>query len=184
MTVLDRVKERTESDLSDEELQSLVDEAVQDITLKLGPVADPDNPITVLLDGNREKIVLYRAVDVSQPIVVVEQWDSGFGGITSITLDDDDYRIWLPGFTLERRWDGGQSNPRRLWGDRVSITYTPVNDSNQRDEVTIKLVVLALQFDGFTSQTIGDFQGTTGDYQTLRNTLLTSIGPRHGMEML
>jgi hypothetical protein len=183
MTVLDRVKERTESDLSDAELQNLIDEAVQDITIKVGPVADSLNPIVVLLDGQREKIVLLRAIDTTETIVVTEQWDS-LMGMSTVTLTANDYRIWPGGFTLERRFDGLTDIPRRQWGDRVQIVYTPVDDSIKRDEVTIKLVTLSLQYDGFTSQTIGDFQGTLDDYNALRGKLIESISPRSGMLML
>jgi len=182
MAIIDRVKERTETDLTDPELQMIIDEANQDIINKFGPHADPGNPISVLLPGNRESIILQRSIDISQTVAIVEYYD--WWGETTYNCVASDYRIWPPfNHRIQRRWDGSSALPRRTWGDRVKVTYVPVNDGNMREEVIVKLVVLAIQYDAFTQQTVGDYSGQTGDYKDERNKLLMSIAPRHGMDM-
>jgi hypothetical protein len=184
MADIDRVKERTQTDLTDTEIQAIINDATADVAERLGPLPDPANPITVLVEGQRENIVLLRAVDTTQTIVVQEMWDSSVIGMMTVTLDSDDYRIWPPGFRLQRRFDGLQLHPRRLWGDRVQVTYVPIEDIVRRDEVIVKLSVLAIQYDAFTIQTVGDWTGQVSNYETERMRLLRSIGERRGIEML
>jgi hypothetical protein len=127
---------------------------------------------------------VWRPIDTTQTLVVQGQWDAYGFGLTTITLTANDYRIWPDGYRLERRWDGSTDTPRRLWGDRVIIEYTPVNDQPQRDEITVKLAILATQYDAFSDQKVGDYELQTTNYNEERSRLLSSIGPRHGLEMV
>ena len=187
MAILDRVKLRTQTDLTDGEIQSMIDEANQDIISKYGPHADPTNPITVMLDGYRHNLIMPRAIDVtaSPAPVFIEYWYD-FAGETPITLGVNDYRIWPPGYKVERTNFGNMpgSWPNFNWGRKVQVTYVPVNDGNQREEVMIKMVIIAIQYDAFKQQTVGDYSGQTSDYITERNNLLDSLAPRHGLLVL
>lgn len=183
--ILDRVKERTETDLSDTELQLMIDEINQEIINRFGPHPDPANPITVWKEGNRELIVLDKPMDTTQPITITEFYDWwGIGGESSFTLDASDYRIWEPWHTTIQRWWGGTAFfPRRLWGDRVQITYTPIDDGNQREEVIIKIVALGIEYDAFLDTKVGDYGTTKNNYQDEREKLLQSLAPRRGLYM-
>lgn len=185
MAIIDRVKKRVETDLDDIELQLIIDEVNQDVITKFGPHADPANPITVELEGWQYKIVLPRQIDTSAPITVVEQIDATYGSPTSLTLSSGDYRIWTNGYTLERRADG--TNSRWKWGDRVLVTYTPVNDGDQRESVMVKLAILEIQyqggFPGIRSQNVGDVVLSEADYQKQRESLMNSLAPRGGLFM-
>jgi hypothetical protein len=181
MAIIDRVKERTETDLTDAELQLMIDEANQDVIARFGPHADPALPITVRLEGLRKNLVVDRPIDINNPITVMEYITYYDWGETVITLDPLDYRIWPLGYQLQRLQTG--PNPRSCWQDTVTIEYVPVNDGDQREEVIVKLVIIGIQFDAFSNQTVGDTSAVTQDYQQQRKSLLRTLGPRHGMEI-
>lgn len=185
MAIIDRVKQRTETDLTDDEIQLIIDEANNEVIQRYGPHPDPANPITVTLEGDRERLVLARAIDTSEPIVITEFYDwFAIGGETTYVLVPTDYRIIEPYNTTIMRWWGGNSTyPSRRWAHRVDIEYTPVNDGDQREEVIIKIVILTIQYDAFKQQTIGDFSGQTNDYNDERNKLLNTLSPRRGLYM-
>ena len=179
--ILDRVKKRIETDLDDTELQLLIDEANQEVINRFGPHANPSAPITEILDGHRKRLVLTRPVDTSQDIVVKEYYsysaiESDF--LTATTLADDDYQVISP-YVLERRADGTNSAFR--WGVRVEVTYTPVNDGDQREEVIIKLVQLSIEYDGVLNRTVGDVSANNLDYRKERENLFMGLAPRHGL---
>jgi hypothetical protein len=181
MAIIDRVKKRVETDLDDTELQLLIDEANQDIINKFGPHANSAAPITVRLDGRRKELVLDRAIDTSQAVVVKEYVSEYGWGETITEIDDTDYRISSSGLVLERLTTGPNSWPR--WSREVEITYTPINDGDQREEVIIKLVILAIEYTPATSgyTAIGDVTKYNPDYQAERDKLLNSLAPRPGL---
>ena len=181
MVALARVKERIETDLSDAELQAMIDKVNAEIEARFGPNAE----ITVHLDGDRELagdrrfLSLTRPADQAQTITVVE-----IDGTTETTLAADDFRVLHRGRTLERRVGG--TNGRLTWQRLVKVTYTPVSDARQRDEVTIKLVQLDITYRGLDKQEgAGDFSrsgSVTADaYPRERDALLAQLAPRRGM---
>ena len=185
MSILSRVQERTQTDLSTTEIQLMIDEVNQDIISKYGPHADPSNPITVLVPGWRHAIVLPRAIDITQTIAVTEI-SEGVMGYSSIVLASNDYRIWPPGYKVERLSYGTNPGlwPTNTWGEKIQFTYVPVNDGDQREEVIVKIVVIGIQYDAFKQSAVGDISGQTSDYTTERNNLLDSLAPRHGLLVL
>lgn len=180
MPLIDRVKERVEHALTDPELQRFIDEANQEIIDRWGANADPALPITVTLDGDRQVLSLPRPVDSAHPVAITE-YVSGHpvGAETATTLAADDWRPWHGGRTLQRL--AGGTNARSRWGDRIAITYTPRNDGNQRQEVIIKLVQLAVEYQGVSERTVGDHRQKNADYQTERERLIGSLAPRGGL---
>jgi hypothetical protein len=173
VTLLERVKERVETDLSDPELQRMIDEALIEIIQRYGPHADSTKPITVLLPGGFPSLFPLRPVDETNTVEIVESI-----GTTETTLASNDYRAWHGGRRLERLATG--NNPAARWGDSVRITYTPANDGNQREEVAIKLVDLSLSYRGLIK---GDRVGDTTESLTSesfvreRDALLASLSP-------
>lgn len=177
--IFDRVKKRTETDLDDTELQLLIDEANQAVIAKVGPHADPGAPITVRVDGRSNRIVLDRAIDTSETVTVTEYETYGGWGTTEYDLTSDDYLIWPGGTILERLATG--PNSRSRWFDQVEVTYVPANDGDQREEVIIKLVMLAIQYEPVSAKRVGDVSENNLDYSAEREALLSSLMPRPGL---
>lgn len=187
MTLLDRVQARIETDLDPDELQRLIDEADQEIIERFGPHADPDDPITVTVDGRRRKLDLARPADEAEGLAVTEHLTAWGLGDQATTLAADDWRLANGGRTVERLASG--SNARSRWGDRVEVTYVPHDDANQRQEVIVKLVQLAVEYRGVASERVGDTTTsyTSGAlagglvYSAEREKLLGSLAPRKGL---
>ncbi len=176
MSLIDRVKERVETDFSDTELQAFIDEALADIRDRYGADADSDSPITRTLIGDKTSLDLKRPLDASETIVVTE-----YVGTVTTVLAADDYRIWYNGRTIQRLNDG--TNARTKWGDRADITYTPLDDTKQREEVVIKVMQLSVEYEGVSSRKVGDVATSHADYTAERERLITSLSPRKGLLM-
>lgn len=149
---LTAVRGRVETDLSDDAVTALIDEAVAEIESRFGPYRDTDNPITVTLEGReRRRLDLVRPVDTSETIVVREfhHWSA-----TPVTLDPGDYLVRNGGRTLDRLITG--SLRHRYWAHRVDVTYVPVDDTVKRDEVATKLVAIAISYDAAAERKVGD----------------------------
>lgn len=189
MALIDRVKARIETDLGDGELQSMIDAAAADIVARYGPLAE----ITVYLGDDRDLAARrrfvhpLRPVDADEEIVVVEIEPANAGAAANeTTLQPDDYRLLHGGRVIERLVDG--TNGRLFWAPMVRLTYTPVSDQAQRDEVTIKLVQLDLSYRGLDkSERAGDWaRGGATDPDAVtreRDALLASLAPRRNLTM-
>jgi hypothetical protein len=183
MALLDRVKERVEQDLSDGELEALIGEAQAAIEARYGLPAGA--PITVTLEGHRKRLDLARPAEQAEAIAVTEYLSDN----TPTVLASNDFRVWNGGRTLQRLRTG--THPRFRWPSRVDVEYVPVDDTAQRDEVTIKLVQLAVEYEGVAERTVGDVRtvhhrstagaGTATGYTEERDRLLASLEPRPGI---
>lgn len=176
MALLDRVKERIETDLTDAELQSMIDAVTAEIERLYGA----NEAITVTLPGGGATVSLARPMDTAQAKTVTEIETLAAGGSDSRTeLAADDYRILHGGRTLQRLLDG--TNGRLQWAPEVEVVYTPVSDAGQREEVTIKLVQLDIEHRGLASERAGDFQAAYKDFTSEREKLLATLSPRPGL---
>lgn len=176
MAILDRVKERIETDLTDAELTAMIDEIVAEIEGRLGVVGS----ITVFLDGDRELDGDRRFISLVRPAtgtIVVTEID----GTDETVLAADDFRTLHGGRTLERLDDG--TNGREFWERLVKAVYTPVSDQKERDEVVIQLVQLGIEHRGLKAEKAGDYSATFADYAMERNKLIDRLAPRRGMLM-
>lgn len=187
MALLDRVKERTGSDLSDSELQAMIDGIVAEMDARFGPAGEVTVEIGDLDDPCSSKMTtlrLTRPMDVTEPVAIVET-DPGNSGDASAetTLVADDYRVLHGGRTLLRLPTG--TNGRRYWAPLVSITYTPIGEAAARDEATIKLMQLDLSYrGGLKSERAGDYQFTlSGDVAADREAIFETLEQRRGMVM-
>lgn len=186
---------RIETDVSDSELERMIDTENQEIIQRFGPHADPENPITVRMDGGGVTLDLLRPLDVAEDATVTEFWRSDpFGEPvqTELVLDTD-YRVWFGGRTLERlatgvfqdrTWGRSAGLDRFGWGGHagwVVLEYVPVNDGDQRAEVILQLVELRLRFNPVTQAQIGNVIEYPRDYRTQRESLLATLAPRKGL---
>lgn len=187
MALIDRVRERTGSDLSDTELQAMIDAiaAVLElrfgqtgaITVELGDLTDPESRF-------RRTLRLVRPIDTAEDLTIVEI-DPGNTGEAAdeTTLAEGDYAVLLGGRMLQRLTAG--PNGRGYWAPLVRITYTPVGAAAQqaaRDEATIKLIQLDLSYrGGLRSERAGDYQITlSGDHAADREAILGELSTALG----
>ncbi|MDZ4307556.1 hypothetical protein [Allopontixanthobacter sp.] len=187
MALLDRVKERTGSDLSDAELQAMIDAITDELDARFGPageftvqLGDPTDPSSRHLRNLR----LIRPIDTALAITVTESDPGNTGDAADESvLAAADYRILHGGRTLQRLTAG--PNGRTHWAPLVSVTYTPIGQAAAREEVTIKLIQLDLSYrGGLKSEKAGDYSFTlSGDMASDREAILVTLEDRRGMVM-
>ncbi|PYE86906.1 hypothetical protein [Phyllobacterium leguminum] len=181
MALIDRVKERTGSSLSDTELQAMIDAIIAEIDARFGPTGET----TILLGESpdlpryRHMLRLTRPMDESKPVTIVEI-DPGWSGTSTseTVLAADDYRLMHGGRTLQRLWDG--TNGHRYWASLVRITYTPIGALAMRDEAVIRLMAIDVGNPGaLKSEHAGDYSWTAASGQELsqaREDVFTWLG--------
>lgn len=161
--LLTRIKERTESDLSDDELVRIASEARVEIVRLYGADATGD-PITERVRSGAASFQTSQRIDSSQPVTITAD---------SSVVDASTYHIIHGGRLVKRI---GSALPR--WYGDVQITYTPQSDNQQRDEATIKLVSLALEYRGGTRyDSAGDASQGYAIYTDERNAILRELAP-------
>jgi hypothetical protein len=75
MPLLDRVKERTGSDLSDAELQAMIDGITAELDARLGPAGQLTVELGDLSDPDsrfRRTLKLARPIDTAEDVTIVE----------------------------------------------------------------------------------------------------------------
>ena len=185
MSLLDRVKTRTGSDLPDSELQAMIDAITAELDARFGPagaltveIGDPTDPTGRKMRNLR----LVHPADTSQPITIIER-DPGntSGNDDAVELASGDFRVLHGGRTLQRLLLG--PNPHNFWAPFVTVTYSPVVPTAQREEVTIKLIQLDLSYRGaLRSEKAGDYSFTlSGDMAADREAILQTLEDRRGM---
>lgn len=181
MTLVDRLRARFETDLLDDELQAVLDSERAAIVARYGPDAE-SGPMTLDFNTGGSVLLFHRPADETEAVAIEE-----FGQATSTTLADDDWRIEVGGRLLRRLSTG--TNPRWQWGPLTRVTYTPVSDTAERDEITLKLAILTLTWQGLVkSETVGDAitsgAVTPDAWQRERELLLRSLGAYAGVGLV
>src|SRR3546814_11229035 len=126
MALLDRVKERCGSDLSDTELSSMIDAIVGELDARLGPVG----PVTVELgDPDDPHSRFHRTLRVLPPIdaaaeLTIVELDPGNSGAEAAerTLEPSDYRLLHAGRAIQRPTGIGSERGRARVGQNVVHT--------------------------------------------------------------
>lgn len=185
MALIDRVKERTGSDLSDAELQAMIDAITAEISARFGPAGEITVEIGDLSDPYRRgerSLRLIRPIDTDETISITEIDPHHTGlGTDETVLATNDYRILHGGRTLQRL--AGGTNGNDYWAPLTKVTYTPADiNAAAREEATIQLIALDLSSRGLLkSERAGDYSYTLGDAATERETILASLRARSGM---
>ena len=179
MTLLDRVKERTGTDLSDAEILAMIAAIAQELDARFGPAGAMTVHLGDFTEPNTSFLSTVRLVipaDTAEAITIIER-DPGNSGqaVAATTLDAADYRVLHNGRTLQRLTTG--PNGRQFWAPLVEVTYTPQGLQAARDEVTIKLIQLDLSYrGGLRSEKAGDYQFTlSGDMAADREAILQTL---------
>jgi hypothetical protein len=187
MALLDRVKERTGTTLSDGELTAMLEGLAAELDARLGALAETEEYFGDAgeTERSRQVLTLMRPLDPGESVAVVEYAPGNSGDATAQTvLDASDYRVLHGGRTLQRLTGG--PNGHMLWAPLVRVTYTPKGDQAARDEVTIKLVALDLSYRGLIkSETAGDYSWAgsvaSDSYTAERDRLIGSLATRSGL---
>lgn len=185
--LLDRVKERTGTDLSDGEISSMITAIAEELDARFGPAG----PVTVHLGDASDpsssywtNLRLVIPADTAQAITIIERNPGNSGAdVAATTLDPADYRVLHNGRTLQRLTTG--PNGRQFWAPLVAVTYTPQGFAAAREEVTIKLIQLDLSYRGaLRSEKAGDYAFTlSGDIAADREMILKTLEDRRGLVM-
>lgn len=188
MALLDRVKERSGSDLSDQELEAIIFAiaAELDADPRLGPVG----PVTKELgDPSDPNSRFFHTLRISPPIgagdVTIVELDPGNSGEAGaeIELQAGDFRVIHDGRTIQRLTSG--PNGRAYWAPLVRVTYTPsaaAGSEAARDEAIIKIAMIDLSYrGGMKSERAGDYSITlSGDPVADREAVIAGLLPPSG----
>jgi len=157
------VRDHVETDLIDDALTRLIEDADEEIIARGGAAASYpyDTP------GGGARIVLPRKasaiVSISERILN-----------TDYALAAADYSLFSDGRTLERRVDG--TYPSSFWRGHVSIVITPVLETALRKRILIDLVKLAVAYSAISSKSVDGVSLTAlPDYQVERNRILGGL---------
>lgn len=163
-------REHHETDLGDDALQRLLDDAENEIVRRFGEHVTQTEWLEPGI-GNAKLLFLTRRVSAVTSVAetVVEE---------TTALAADDYAV-ESGFLLRRLSDG--TNGRTYWGDRVKVVYTPEDDTPRRKRVQVDLVKLAIQYEGLKASSVGNQRLDMGDYETQRRAVLSALLPPLGV---
>lgn len=145
----DDVREHITTDLSNDALTRLLEEAEGLVAARLGGTDDR----TELLRAHGDLLMLARPAASITSIIECE-------GPNEVTLASDDYSL-EPGGTLLRRIHSG-THPSYWWRGRNRVTYTPLAPA-PTVSVVLDLIRLAMTERGLASQTIGTWSESYDD---------------------
>jgi hypothetical protein len=173
MALLDRLKERAETDLSDTELEAILAAIEAEVLSRFGAAGE----ITIITGGGGVTLDLARPIDETEDLTVTERTSSG-----GTELASTDYLVKNGGRTLERvgtLWSSAIEITH--WSSVVEVTYTPIDESAQREDATIRLALLEIEYEAVSGRSVGDVSTTDLDYHRERERLLTALSPRRGL---
>ncbi len=166
LVTADQVREHLGTNSTDiDELTRLIEDADAEVVRRCGP-HKIDGSLTDVLRGGSVRLFPSQAVE-GITSVTETAWD------TVTVLSPDDYRTWYGGRMLERLSNG--SHPRADWGERVELTYTPVDTDHQRRMAIIRLVQLGLAYSGLQSESVGPYSAQNLDYGKEREAILKQL---------
>lgn len=145
------VRALVDSDLSDADLQVVIDRAEAELVAQTGPNY-ADGEITEALYPAGAVVYLSRAAET---ITSVTEYGSLAGSAAGTVLTTDSYH-------LDAR--GGLLRLAGNWPARVVVVYTPADDTARRKAVLIELVRLDLAPAGMESESIRLSDGTSYSY--------------------
>ena len=169
MPTLGEVRARTETDLDDATLTTIIDAEIESLQREAG---GPTETETQFASGLK-KIILKR-----KPASITSITERGTLTAAPVTLAANDWRqTGLYG--IYRLADG--TNPAASWGAEVVIAYVPELDAALRDRAIFDLVQLAVEFRAFDSEEAGDWKGTQKDYDKRRKAVLAQVSEDRGL---
>jgi len=167
LITVDQLREHIETDMSDDALQRLADDAEAEIISKYGPHTSQVEPF--LLDTAQSFLYLSRPVDAITS--VVETVDG-----VETTLAADDYELVSQWRRINRLGTG--THGRTYWGEKVVVTYAVTDENAERTGVIIDIVKLEVEYTGNKSDDFGDVKMTRKDVRRERKELMSRLAGR------
>ena len=184
-SILDRVRERSGSDLSDVELGDMIAGIGEDLDVRFGAagertieLGDPTDP-----DSRWQRTLrLPLPADAAAGLSVVEiDPGNASDGSAELELTVADWRLMHGGRTLQRSVSG--PNARSHWAPLVRVTFTAIGAAKSREEAVIKLILIDLAYrGGIKAERAGDYAVTlSGDPAADREAVMGALEQRRGM---
>lgn len=142
------VKALINTSLSNANLQTVIDRVEAQITARIGAPQTDAYATEVVKTMRGEGEYLFMPTEIYSVSSIVED---------TSTLTSDQYQTWAGG-VIERLPDDSH------WGDRVVVTYKPVDDRLVRSQVIIDLVRIVIERTAMKSESIaGEYSYTAPD---------------------
>lgn len=166
LLTVSEIREHVETDLGDTALARVVDAADEEIIDRLGVLASA----TEVLDATG--VLLHLARKATAITSVVERiYEDDY------TLATNDYQLLSDGFRVQRLQ--GTNYPSLTWRGRVTISYTPKDETISRKQLLVDLVKLQLQYSGNKSEAIGSASIQRADYAKEKDSLFNTLRMRN-----
>ncbi|HET8587130.1 MAG TPA: hypothetical protein VFM74_04570 [Candidatus Limnocylindria bacterium] len=141
LLTVERLRSQFDTDLTDAELQAVIDDEESWLAARIGPLA-----------GERSET--FYAYSVDRPLRLQRP-------VTTATVADDGTATDV--VVIDRGW--AVESTLGLWDGPVVVTYTP-NDEAEVRRVVLELVRLTLTETGYEAERTGDYSYTKGGVQT------------------
>jgi hypothetical protein len=142
------VKALINTSMSNTNLQAVIDRIEAQITARIGAPQTDAYATEVIKTMRGEGSYLFTPAEIYSVVSIVEDDNS---------LTSDQYQVWAGG-VIERKPMG------ESWGDRVVVTYKPVDDRLVRAQVIIDLVRIVIERTAMKSESIaGEYSYTAPD---------------------
>ena len=161
LMAISQVREHVETGLVDDALERFMDSVEEDIDQEFGAVASQVDD----LEGKTK--LLFTTRPISSITSIVETV-----GTTDTTLATNDYKK-RHNSQIDRLNTG--TNSRTKWGDRVLVTYVPVDDTKRRQMVYIRLIELAVKYNALKGENAGDYSSQSAEYEKERLGILRGL---------
>jgi len=139
------VKALINTALSDVDLQKVIDRVEAQVTARIGAPQTDALETVVARTVRGEGCNLFLPSEVYAIVTIVED---------GVELTAEEYRVWSAG-VIER------IPINAIWGDRIVVTYKPVDDRLKRTEVIIDLVRLVIEHSAMKSESVaGEYSYT------------------------
>ena len=139
------VKALINTAMSDVDLQKVIDRVEAQVTARIGAPQTDALETEIMKTYRGEGCNLFLPTEINSVVSIVED---------GVELTAEEYRVWSAG-VIERL--PSESH----WGDRIVVTYKPVDDRLKRTEVIIDLVRLVIEHTAMKSESVaGEYSYT------------------------
>jgi hypothetical protein len=163
--------------LSDSRLQTIIDREEAEIIRRFGSHYDGATSIVETVRGEGKNIYLRRTI-----ASVVSVSEVYYLGALPVSLAATQYFVWPNEGRLERlpsavtgipAWSGSGVQ----WGEQVTVTYLPQDDSARREQAIIELIRLALEQTAMKSESVGgEYTYQAPDWEQTRARIYRRVG--------
>ena len=138
-----------ETDKIDSEVEILIDSADKAIRDVYGPHVDGNRDVRLSDTYGFEVILPYPPAAM---IAEIREYSNDELSSAAEVVPEDEYELENGGRIVRR--------PEKAFGQRLIVSYTPVDDSSERKHILVDLIRLADQYEGVKMEEIGAGQSS------------------------